>query len=76
MPSNPIPFFTVRATTELNANLKYCDAVTTGAFPGANPVLIDVLDSTTGNSECTDMSGSDLGSGVIPAGKIVYFNLL
>ena len=62
-------------TTQLNANLKYCDAVTTGAFPGANPVLIDILDTTTGNSNRTDMSGSSLGSGIIPSGKIVYFDL-
>jgi hypothetical protein len=62
-------------TTELNANLKYCDSQGTGAFPGANPVLIDVLDTTTGNSSCTDMSGSDLGSGVIPAGKVIYLEL-
>jgi hypothetical protein len=62
-------------TTELNANLKYCDSQGTGAFPGANPVLIDVLDTTTGNSECTDMSTSDLGSGVIPAGKVIYLEL-
>lgn len=62
-------------TTELNANLKYCDSQGTGAFPGANPVLIDVLDTTTGNSSCTDMSTSDLGSGVIPAGKVIYLEL-
>jgi len=62
-------------TTELNANLKYCDASGTGAFPGANPVLIDALDTTTGNSSRTDMSGSALGSGVIPANKIIYLEL-
>jgi len=59
-------------TTELNANLYYCDALANGAFPGANPVLVDVLDTTTGNSSCVDMSGSDLGSGVIPTAKILY----
>ena len=61
-------------TTELNANLKYCDGGT-GAFPGANQVLIDVLDTTTGNSSCTNMTTSDLGSGVIPAGKVIYLEL-
>ena len=61
-------------TTEINANLKYCDAVTTGAFPGANQVLIDVLDTTTGNSSETDMGDSDLGSGAIPANKILYLS--
>jgi len=59
-------------TTELNANLYYCDALANGAFPGANPVLVDVLDTTTGNASCVDMSGSDLGSGVIPTAKILY----
>ena len=59
-------------TTELDANLKYCDDPGAGAFPGANPVLIDVIDTTTGNSAETDMSQSDLGSGVIPAAKFIY----
>jgi hypothetical protein len=62
-------------TTELNANLKYCDGTSAGAFPGANPTLIDVLDTTTGNSSCTNMATSDLGTGVIPAGKIIYLEL-
>jgi hypothetical protein len=62
-------------TTEINANLRYCDGQGTGAFPGANIVLVDVLDTTTGNASCTDMSGSDLGSGVIPAGKMLYVQM-
>jgi hypothetical protein len=36
-------------TTELNANIMYCDAQGTGAFPGANPTLLEVIDTTTGN---------------------------
>lgn len=36
-------------TTELNANLNYCDDVAGGAFPGANPTLIKAIDTTTGN---------------------------
>ena len=62
-------------TTELDANLRYCDAVGGGAFPGANETLIDVIDTTTGNSSETDMSNSDLGSGAIPTGKSVYIDL-
>ena len=62
-------------TTELDANLTYCDDATTGAFPGANPTLVDVLDTTTGNSSEADMSNSDLASGVIPAGKFIYIDL-
>ena len=58
--------------TELNANLKYCDDAGTGAFPGANAVLIDVLDTTTGDSSEATMSNSDLGSGTIPTGKTLY----
>ena len=59
-------------TTELNANLYYCDALASGAFPGATPVLVDVLDTTTGNSSETNMALSDLGSGIIPTAKIFY----
>lgn len=59
-------------TTELNANLYYCDALANGAFPGATPVLVDVLDTTTGNSSETNMALSNLGSGIIPTGKILY----
>ena len=61
-----------KTVTELNANIYYCDAVAAGAFPGANPVLVDVIDTTTGNSAETTMASSDLGSGVIPAGKTIY----
>ena len=57
---------------EMDLNLMYCDAVAGAAFPGANPVLIDVMDTTTGNSSETDMSNSDLTSGVIPTGKSLY----
>jgi hypothetical protein len=59
-------------TTELNANLYYCDALGNGAFPGANPVLVDVLDTTTGNANETNMANSDLTSGVIPTAHILY----
>lgn len=62
-------------TTELNANFNYCDDQGTGAFPGANATLIDVLDSTTGNSSESDMTNSDLGSGAIPAGKTIYLDV-
>jgi len=61
--------------TEINANLRYCDAQGTGAFPGANIVLVDVLDTTTGNSQRTDMSQSSKGNGIIPAGKILYIQM-
>lgn len=62
-------------TTELDANLKYCDDIGTGTLPGANPVLIDVLDTTTGNSAETNMASSDLGSGAIPTGKTIYIEM-
>lgn len=62
-------------TTELNANLRYCDGITGGAMPGGNIVLVDVLDSTDGNSSETNMANSNLGSGVIPAGKILYLQM-
>jgi hypothetical protein len=62
-------------TTELDANLLYCDNISTGALPGANPVLIDVLDSTTGNSSETNMASSDLGSGTIPTDKYIYVDM-
>jgi hypothetical protein len=62
-------------STELDANLGYCDDQSTGAFPGANAVLIDVLDTTTGNSSETNMANSNLGSGIIPAGKTLYIDI-
>jgi len=40
-------------TTELNANIKYCDDQGTGAFPGANQTLITAIDTTTGNYSST-----------------------
>ncbi len=55
-------------TTELNANIKYANDRGTGAFPGASDTLVDVIDTTTGNSSENDMSNSDLTSGVIPTG--------
>ena len=61
--------------TELDANLMYCDNVSVGAFPGANPILVDVMDTTTGNSVEATMSNSDLGSGVIPPGKTIYIDI-
>lgn len=60
---------------ELNANLMYCDALSNGAFPGANATLVDVLDTTTGNSTETNMASSDLGSGTIPTTKIIYVDI-
>jgi len=59
-------------TTEFQGDFMYCDDPGVGAFPGANPILIDVMDSTTGNSSEADMSNSDLASGVIPSGKVLY----
>jgi hypothetical protein len=69
--------------TELNANLKYCTAPTDAqAFATAAEsvvsgavVLVDVLDATTGNSSCVDMSTSDLGSGIIPAAKVLFLDM-
>lgn len=61
--------------TEIVGTLRQCDAQGTGAFPGANVIVVDVLNTTTGNSQRTDMSLSFGGTGVIPAGKILYINL-
>ena len=36
-------------TTEITGDLKYCDAVAGGAFPGGNQTLIVAIDTTTGN---------------------------
>ena len=55
--------------TELDADLKYCDAVGTGAFPGANPVTIAAINTTTGNSSATGLSKS------IPSGKTLYITI-
>lgn len=53
-------------TTELNANLKYCDDQGTGAFPGANDTLITAIDTTTGNYSSTGRTDS------IATGKTLY----
>ena len=60
---------------ELNANLMFCDALGSGAFPGSGATLIDVLDTTTGNSSENDMSNSDKGDGIIPTTKIIYLDI-
>jgi len=60
---------------ELNANLMYCDALSNGAFPGGGATLIDVLDTTTGNSSEADMSNSDLTTGAIATTKILYIDI-
>lgn len=73
----------VDPVTELTANLKYCTAPTNGqTFAAAAEsvvsgavVLVDVLTTTTGNASCVAMSGSDLGSGEIPAGKVLYLDM-
>jgi hypothetical protein len=57
---------TAAPTTQIAGDLKYCDAVAGGAFPGANATLIKAIDSTTGNSGETGVSYS------VPAGKILY----
>ncbi len=59
-------------TTELDANLYFANDRGTGAFPHVSADLVDVIDTTTGNSAEVDMSNSDLGSGVIPTGKELY----
>jgi hypothetical protein len=61
--------------TELDADLMWCDASDTGAFPGASQTLIDVLNTTEGNSNCTNMATSDQGSGIVATNKILYFHI-
>ena len=55
-------------TTELNANLNYCDA-TSAAFPGANPTLIKLIDTTTGNFSDAAVNTA------IPTGKSIYITM-
>jgi hypothetical protein len=56
-------------TTQLSAKLMYCDAQGTGAFPGANPTEIDVIDTTTGNFSVTGLSTA------VATNKIVYLQM-
>ncbi len=60
--------------TQLTGQLRYSNAITTGAFPSTN-TLIDVITTTSGNSSETNMKNSNLGSGNIPQGKILYIDL-
>jgi hypothetical protein len=56
---------------EMNMNLMWCDAVAGAAFPGANPTLIDVMDTTTGNSSET-VNTNMAANGVVATGKSLY----
>lgn len=56
-------------TTELDADLKYCDAVAGGAFPGANAATIKAIDTTTGNFADAAVNTT------IATGKSIYIAL-
>lgn len=56
-------------TAELSGDLKYADDQFDGSF--ANPVVIDVCDTTSGVKEIT--IGFD--NAAVPAGKCVYFQM-
>jgi len=60
-------------TTEINANLKYCDGGD-GPFPGTGVTLIDVIDSDHGKSSREDMSLSARGTGIIPPGMVIFLS--
>lgn len=56
-------------TTELNANLMYCDSVFGGAFPGGGATLIKAIDTTAGNF-------ADAAANIIvPVGKSIYIDM-
>lgn len=56
---------------EMDLDLMWCDAVAGGAFPGANPTLIDVMDTTTGNSAET-VNTNMAANGVVASTKSLY----
>ena len=56
-------------TTELDANLMYCDAVANGAFPGANATLIKAIDTTTGNFADAAVNTA------VATGKSIYIDI-
>ena len=56
-------------TTEINANLRYCDAQGTDAFPGANITLVTAIDTTAGNYSSIGLTTA------IPAGKMLYVQM-
>jgi len=56
-------------TTELDANIMYCDAQGTGAFPGANPTLVRAIDTASGNYSSGAITDS------ISTGKELYLLL-
>lgn len=67
---------------EINANLSYCTAPTnsqtfaTAAEAGGGAVVVvDVLDTTTGNSSRTDMSLSTATTGNVPANKVLFLDM-
>jgi hypothetical protein len=52
--------------TELNANIYYCDEQGTGGFPAANPTLVEVIDTITGDYDSGVIADS------IPTTKELY----
>lgn len=57
---------TLNPTTNITGDLKYCDALAGGAFPGGSATLIKAIDTTAGNSGEASCSYS------VPTGKILY----
>lgn len=56
-------------TTELDANLMYCNAVAGAAFPGASATLIKAINTTTGNFADAAVNVS------VASGKSIYIDL-
>jgi len=56
-------------TTELDANLSYCDAVAGAAFPGANVTVIKAIDTTTGNFADAAVNTA------VASGKSIYIDI-
>lgn len=56
---------------EMSMDLMCCDSVASGAFPGPNPTLVDVMDTIAGNSSET-INSNMTNNGIVSTGKSIY----
>lgn len=56
-------------TTELAADIKYCDAQGSGAFPAANATVVKAIDTTTGNYDSGAITEA------VATGKTLYLSM-
>jgi hypothetical protein len=61
-------------TTEFAGDLMRCNALGDGAFPHATNTVIDIMDTTTGNSKEETNTNME-SNGVVATGQIIYIHM-